>query len=89
MQSHYFDVLSVDLLWLCTGKCALATTDTYFIVCYRIKYMMVGQGNSSVVSVSVCQGGGPGLRPARSACHGKVRFYHCVIDSFPPVPTTG
>ena len=44
-----------------------------------------GRENSTVVSVSVCQAGGLGSRPARSACHRKVRFYHCVIDSFPPV----
>ena len=40
-------------------------------------------------SVSVYEAGDPGLCPARSACHRKVEFYHCVIDSFPPVPTTG
>ena len=46
------------------------------------------QGNSTVPSVSVCQAGGPVLQPARSACFRNVRFYHCVIDSFPPVPMT-
>ena len=49
-----------------------------------------GRGNGTVVSVSVCQAGGPGSLPAQySACHRKVEFYHCVIDSPPPVPTTG
>ena len=48
-----------------------------------------GRGNSTVVSVSVYQAGGPGLLPARSACHRKVEFYHCIIDSLPPVLTTG
>ena len=48
-----------------------------------------GRGNSIVVSVSVYQAGDPGSRPLRAACHTKVRFYHCVIDSFTPVPTTG
>ena len=48
-----------------------------------------GRGNSTVVRVSVYQVGGPGLLPARSACHRKVEFYHCVIDSLPQVPTTG
>ena len=48
-----------------------------------------GQGNSTVVSVSVYQVGDPGSRSPRSTCHRKVEFYHCVIDSFPPVPTTG
>ena len=48
-----------------------------------------GRGNSTVVSVSLCQAGGPGSCTTRSACHRKVRFYHFVIHSFPPVPTTG
>ena len=48
-----------------------------------------GAGNGTVVSVSVYQAGGPGSLPAQSACFRKVRFYHCVINSFPPVPTTG
>ena len=48
-----------------------------------------GRGKSTVVSVSVFQAGDPGSRPPRSACHRKVEFYHCVIHSFPPVPTTG
>ena len=48
-----------------------------------------GRGNSTVVSVSVYQAGGPGSLLARSACYKKVRFYQCVIDSLPPVPTTG
>ena len=48
-----------------------------------------GRGNGTVVSVSVYQAGDPGSRPARSACHRKVEFYHCVIHSFPPVLTTG
>ena len=50
---------------------------------------MMGRGNSTVVSVSVYQAGSPGSLPARSACHRKVEFYHCVIDSLPPVPMTG
>ena len=47
-----------------------------------------GRGNGTVSGVTVCQVGGPGSRPARSTCHRKVKFYYCVIDSFPPVPTT-
>ena len=49
----------------------------------------MGRGNSTVVRVSVYQAGGPGSLPARSACHRKVELYHCAIDSFPPVLTTG
>ena len=52
-------------------------------------YLIGGRGNGTVVSVSVYQAGGPGSLPARSACYRKVEFYHCVIDSFPPVPKTG
>ena len=48
-----------------------------------------GRGNSTVVNVSVYEAGGPGSRPARSACHRKVEFYHYVIYSFPPVPKIG
>ena len=48
-----------------------------------------GQGNSTVVSVSVCQAGRPGSRPARSACFKEVEFYQGAIDMFPPVLTTG
>ena len=47
-----------------------------------------GWGNSIVISVSVYQVGSLGSHPAQSACHRKVRFYHCVIDLFPPVPMT-
>ena len=48
-----------------------------------------GWGNSTVVSVSVYQASGPGSFPGQSACIRKVEFYHCAIDSFPPVLTTG
>ena len=55
------------------------------------EYSIYGRrrGNSTVVSISVCQAGSPGSRSARSACVSKVEFYHCVIDSFSPVPKTG
>ena len=46
-------------------------------------------GNSTVVSIFVYQAGGPGSCPGRSACIWRVEFFHCAIDSFPPVPTTG
>ena len=49
----------------------------------------MGQGNITVISVSVHQVGDPDSRPPRSACHRKVELYYCVIHSFPPVPTTG
>ena len=49
----------------------------------------MGLGNSTVGSISVCHAVHPGLRPAQSACFRKVELYHCVVDSFPPVPTTG
>ena len=48
-----------------------------------------GPGNSTVVCVSVYQVGGPGLHPARSSCIRRVKFFHCAINSFPPMPTTG
>ena len=41
-----------------------------------------GRGNSTVVSVSVCQAGCPGSRLARSACFRKVEFYQCAIDDW-------
>ena len=47
------------------------------------------RGNSTVVSVSVCQADRPGSSPARSACFRKVGFYQRVTDLFPPVPMTG
>ena len=53
--------------------------------CYHKRW----RGNITVLSVSVCHVGGPGSCPARSACHRKVEFYHCAIDSFLPVPTYG
>ena len=56
---------------------------------YQVLTESRGAGNSTVVSVSVCQAGGPGSRLPRSACVRKVEFYHCVIDSFPPVLTIG
>ena len=56
---------------------------------FYICWPMLCRGSSTVLSISVCQGGHPVSRPARSACYRKVRFYHCVIESFPPVPTTG
>ena len=65
----------------------------YFVTCFGQSIwctsVKTGRGNSTVVSVSVYQAGDPGSRPPRSACHRKVRFYHCVIDSLPPVLTTG
>ena len=48
-----------------------------------------GRGNSTVVRVSVYQAGDLGSRPPRTACYRKVELYHCVIDSLPPVLTTG
>ena len=56
-----------------------------FITDINIYWHGRGRGNSTVGTVSV----GPGSLPARSTCHRKVEFYHCVIDSLPPVPTTG
>ena len=37
-----------------------------------------GRGNGIMVSVSVCQGGRPGLSLARSVCYRKVEFYQYV-----------
>ena len=47
-----------------------------------------GPGNI-MVSVSSCQAGHPGSRPAQSAWFRKVEFYHNAINLFLPVPTTG
>ena len=55
---------------------------------FLIAHCHEGRGNSTVVSVSVCQTGRPGSRPARSFCFRKVEFYQCAIDLFPPVPMT-
>ena len=57
--------------------------------CWAFSHLARGRGNSTVVSVSVYQAGDPGSRPPQTACYRKVELYHCVIDSFPPVPTTG
>ena len=38
-----------------------------------------GRGNSTVVSVSVCQAGRPGSRQAQSACFRKVEFYQVLF----------
>ena len=46
-----------------------------------------GQGNSIMVSVSVCKAGHPGSSPVRSACFRKMRFYQHVIVLFLPVLT--
>ena len=56
---------------------------------YYLHSSFPGRGNSTVVSASVYHAGDPGSRQARSTCHRKVEFYHCVIHSLPPVPTTG
>ena len=63
----------------------LITKDSYLLAYNKAR----GQGNSTVISVSVYQAGSRGSRPARSACIRRVEFFHCAIDSFPPVPTTG
>ena len=49
--------------------------------------MGLGRGNSTVVSVSVYEAGGPGSLPAGSACFRKVEFYQGAIDLSPPVLT--
>ena len=62
------------------------------IKCYlrkRNDWSSGGRGNSTVVSVSIYQAGDPDSRLAQCACYRKVALYHCVTDSFPPVPTTG
>ena len=46
-----------------------------------------GELAQSLASLSI--NGWSGFAPARSACHRTVEFYHCVIDSLPPVPMTG
>ena len=53
-----------------------------------IQYHIVGRGNSTVVSVSVCEAGRPCLRSAQSACLRKLKFYQGAINLFPPVLTT-
>ena len=50
---------------------------------------MQGQGNSVMVSVSVCQVGRLGSSPVWSACFRKVVYYQWVMNLSPPVPTTG
>ena len=63
---------------------------TYTCIIYTYCHHHTGvRGNSTVVSVSVYQAGGPGSLPALSACYRKVECYHCFIDWLPPVPTTG
>ena len=42
-----------------------------------------------MVSISVSQAVHPGSSPAQSVCYRKVEFYQNVIDSSPPVLTTG
>ena len=57
---------------------------------YDVKHIpFQGWGNSTVVTVSVCQAGRPGSCPAQSACFRKVEFYQGAIDLFPPVLMTG
>ena len=48
-----------------------------------------GWGNTTVVSISVCQAGCTGSSLARSACFRKVEFKQGAIDLFPPMLTTG
>ena len=67
---------------------------SYFMLLQVIHFYHVlmshrGRGNSTVSSVSVCHAVRPGSRPVRSAHFRKVVCCHCVIDSLPPVPTTG
>ena len=59
-----------------------------YITVYTCSSRLRGRGNSTVVSVSVCQAGRPGSHPARSACFRKVEFYQGAIDLFPPVLMT-
>ena len=60
--------------------------NTGHICTSQLKSVRGGEIAQSLASLSVKR---PSSRPARSACHRKVRFYHCVIDLLPPVPTTG
>ena len=54
----------------------------YYLVSLPLQHQEErGQGNGTDIRVSVYQVGGPGLHLPRSACHRKVRFYHCVIHS--------
>ena len=48
-----------------------------------------GQGNSIMVSASVCQSGRPGSRPVQFACFRRVVCYQNVINLSPPVGKTG
>ena len=48
-----------------------------------------GQGNSTVVRVSIYQAGDLHSHLPRSACVSKVELYHCAIDLSQPVPTAG
>ena len=77
---------------LCTHASCITTLYTEIVLPFQNYchfFLHRGRGNSTVVRVSVYQAGGPGSLPARSACHRRVEFYHCVIDPIPPVPTTG
>ena len=67
----------------------LYCTSLYYIMpCGTVLQVTQGRENSTVVSISVYQAGDLGSHPAQSACHRKVEFYHCVVDSLPPVLTT-
>ena len=89
-NSPQFFENNMDALSDFIDKSSVLISDTCkFYLVYTSYFIQRGRGNSTVVSVSVYQAGDPGSRPPRSACHTKVRFYHGVIHSFPPVPTTG
>ena len=97
MVLHVYLVLYVHL-WLCgvpNNVWKEIHNNTFYkagsriLVCTSITMRWRGRGNSTVVSVSLCQAGHPGSRPARSACFRKVEFYQAAIDLFPPMLTTG
>ena len=47
------------------------------------------RGNSTMVSISVCQAGRPGSNSVQSACFRKEEFFQNVMNLSPPVLTTG
>ena len=77
--SHLFQAYDALFVYCRSGSAA-------YPACFR---HFAGQGNNTVVSVSVCQAGRPGSSPAWSTCFRKVEFHQGAIDLFPLVLTTG
>ena len=82
-------LISRVFVYFLTHSCIIKSISPLQLYQTHSPTLLLGRGNSIMVSISVCRAGRPGSSPVWSTCFRKVGFYQNVINLSPPVPMTG